>query len=410
MNLTRPARPAPGCAVIRVPVLRRPWRVRGSVDARPPPRPRRTRPSRRVGSFSTRFTQLVGETPTAYRDRWAARGGPDRTTDWNAHRAPCDRGVDAWAGVRSSPRFQARGAAAILVQHWVLPAWWGLSVTQRSEGSRMSQMAQSGPDDHANEPTEITFDEHLHPARPRTLRFRPRVKAPFTRRSLAQDGRRSATIPPTCPGCCPSRCWPTPTKSASSSPGRVRCGRTRTPRPIARAAVETASVWFTAYPLSLITRSDESFLKAMADEQMWKAFAEIGIEAIHTGPVKRAGGISGLAADAQRRRSFRSDQHPDRPCVRHGGRIPRDVRDRQLVWRHHHRRHRPGPYRQGCRLSVGGDEVRRLPGHLPHGRNRSARLDAPARRAPRRRLGQHRRRTPRSGSTRPDTSSVDCSG
>ncbi len=29
-----------------------------------------------LGSFSTRFTQLVGETPSAYRDRWAARGGP----------------------------------------------------------------------------------------------------------------------------------------------------------------------------------------------------------------------------------------------------------------------------------------------------------------------------------------------
>ena len=55
-----------------------------------------------LGSFSARFTQLVGETPTAYRDRRAARGGPHGTTDWNAHRAPCDRGVDAgdaWAGV-----------------------------------------------------------------------------------------------------------------------------------------------------------------------------------------------------------------------------------------------------------------------------------------------------------------------
>jgi transcriptional regulator GlxA family with amidase domain len=29
-----------------------------------------------LGSFSSRFTLLVGETPTAYRDRWAARGGP----------------------------------------------------------------------------------------------------------------------------------------------------------------------------------------------------------------------------------------------------------------------------------------------------------------------------------------------
>jgi AraC-like DNA-binding protein len=29
-----------------------------------------------VGSFSSRFRQLVGETPTEYRDRWAATGGP----------------------------------------------------------------------------------------------------------------------------------------------------------------------------------------------------------------------------------------------------------------------------------------------------------------------------------------------
>ena len=29
-----------------------------------------------LGSFSSRFTQLVGESPTAYRDRWSARGGP----------------------------------------------------------------------------------------------------------------------------------------------------------------------------------------------------------------------------------------------------------------------------------------------------------------------------------------------
>ncbi len=29
-----------------------------------------------LGSFSSRFSQIVGETPTAYRDRWAARGGP----------------------------------------------------------------------------------------------------------------------------------------------------------------------------------------------------------------------------------------------------------------------------------------------------------------------------------------------
>jgi AraC-like DNA-binding protein len=29
-----------------------------------------------LGSFSARFSELVGESPTAYRNRWAARGAP----------------------------------------------------------------------------------------------------------------------------------------------------------------------------------------------------------------------------------------------------------------------------------------------------------------------------------------------
>jgi trehalose synthase len=64
-----------------------------------------------------------------------------------------------------------------------------------------------------------------------------------------------------------------------------------TPRP--RAAVRTAAVWFTAYPLSLITRPGESYLRTLGDEALWDAFAQIGIEAVHTGPVKEAGGMSG---------------------------------------------------------------------------------------------------------------------
>jgi hypothetical protein len=60
-----------------------------------------------------------------------------------------------------------------------------------------------------------------------------------------------------------------------------------------RAATEKASVWFTAYPISMITRAGESFLRMLADEDLWRLFEAIGVDAVHTGPVKRAGGISG---------------------------------------------------------------------------------------------------------------------
>ncbi len=64
-------------------------------------------------------------------------------------------------------------------------------------------------------------------------------------------------------------------------------------RPDPRAAVDTASVWFTAYPISMITRPGESFLATLADPQLWRTFQQIGIHALHTGPVKIAGGLSG---------------------------------------------------------------------------------------------------------------------
>ncbi|MFV0405596.1 MAG: maltose alpha-D-glucosyltransferase [Propioniciclava sp.] len=63
--------------------------------------------------------------------------------------------------------------------------------------------------------------------------------------------------------------------------------------PDPRAAVDKTQVWFTAYPLSLVTKRGQSFLGALGDPDLWDAFARVGIDAIHTGPVKLAGGISG---------------------------------------------------------------------------------------------------------------------
>lgn len=64
-------------------------------------------------------------------------------------------------------------------------------------------------------------------------------------------------------------------------------------QPDPRAAADKAQVWFTAYPLALVTRPGESFLSALGSDELWSAFEKIGIDAVHTGPVKLAGGISG---------------------------------------------------------------------------------------------------------------------
>ena len=64
-------------------------------------------------------------------------------------------------------------------------------------------------------------------------------------------------------------------------------------RPNPRGALETAAVWFTAYPASLIGPEGSTFLATLADPELWSAFSAIGIQAVHTGPVKRAEGSTG---------------------------------------------------------------------------------------------------------------------
>lgn len=63
--------------------------------------------------------------------------------------------------------------------------------------------------------------------------------------------------------------------------------------PQPRRAAACASVWFTAYPAATITKENESVLKTLSNEELWKIFSEIGIKGMHTGPMKRSGGITG---------------------------------------------------------------------------------------------------------------------
>jgi trehalose synthase len=72
------------------------------------------------------------------------------------------------------------------------------------------------------------------------------------------------------------------------------------------SSVGRYSVWFTAYPPSMITKPGRSFLGTLGDEELWRAFEAIGITAVHTGPLKRAGGIFG------RRSTPTIDGHFDR--------------------------------------------------------------------------------------------------
>jgi trehalose synthase len=61
--------------------------------------------------------------------------------------------------------------------------------------------------------------------------------------------------------------------------------------PQPRAVVQKASVWVLGYPGSVITRPGKSVIDTWGDPALWQALADIGIDLLHTGPVKRAGGI-----------------------------------------------------------------------------------------------------------------------
>lgn len=63
--------------------------------------------------------------------------------------------------------------------------------------------------------------------------------------------------------------------------------------PNPEAAIKLGSVWFTAYPMSIITQADETILQTLGNPKLWDIFEEIGIQGIHTGPMKISGGIQG---------------------------------------------------------------------------------------------------------------------
>lgn len=142
-----------------------------------------------------------------------------------------------------------------------------------------------------HQPSEITYDEHLYPGRPRRLR-------PYVRRALRGD-QSEPLGEPTAENeqyvswlVNQSMLWDAKQLAIQLS-GQSSMWQNPFAHPDPCAAVDRASVWFTGYPLSFVRRPGESYLAGLADPELWKFFNVIGIDAVHTGPVKLAGGLSG---------------------------------------------------------------------------------------------------------------------
>ncbi len=80
-------------------------------------------------------------------------------------------------------------------------------------------------------------------------------------------------------------------KLASRYSGQGRFWRRPYAEARPRAASALASVWFTAYPAAIITREGDSVLATLGEPELWRALASIGVQGVHTGPMKEAGGI-----------------------------------------------------------------------------------------------------------------------
>jgi trehalose synthase len=147
--------------------------------------------------------------------------------------------------------------------------------------------------DTDSEKSEISYDEQRYPARPRRLRPRDHIRGSSVRRIRTDPRTANGSNPAYVEWLVRQSMLRDADVLARQLSGQPAMWRNPYARPDARRAIETSDVWFTAYPISLITRPGQSFLAALGDDALWSAFERVGITAIHTGPVKRAGGIAG---------------------------------------------------------------------------------------------------------------------
>ena len=118
-------------------------------------------------------------------------------------------------------------------------------------------------DDMEIEPVEITYDEELYPARPKRLRPRANLRASSIRRSFADPRSADASNPSYVEWLIRQSMLRDAEVLGRGLSGQPSMWRNPYARPDARRAIREASVWFTAYPISLITGAEHSYLAAL---------------------------------------------------------------------------------------------------------------------------------------------------
>ncbi len=144
-----------------------------------------------------------------------------------------------------------------------------------------------------NIPSTRSFAEKFYPARPKAIIKKAGSLAKAQLRSAKHVGLPIASNAAYTRWLRNESMLQGANKIARQYSGKSRLWQHPFARPRPRRAVDKASVWYTAYPISMMTPDDTSTLTVLGDDGLWQAFEEIGIRGIHTGPMKSAGGVDG---------------------------------------------------------------------------------------------------------------------
>ncbi len=164
-------------------------------------------------------------------------------------------------------------------------------LTSSATATQDREVPAEQPTEH--QPSEITYSEQFYAARPRSLRPRARLRGQGAPATDERTGDPVGTNPAYVAWLRKESMLQDAKVIAAQFMGQGSMWQNPFARPDAVSAVTAAPVWFTAYPISMITKPGQSFLGTLAEPDLWNAFADIGIRAVHTGPVKRAGGLLG---------------------------------------------------------------------------------------------------------------------